>query len=481
MLWSAAHSTAGATPLCMEARLLPVQRPGQLASPSAPQSSAGALDWRRSHGCRFDAAALPSQLWPSCGFAAAELQPLAACVVPTRAGPTFIAQPTWTGRHKMAVRPASAVAAAMRVVQASATWALFRAPLSRQRRLGVAALPPQMQPVNGICDSLTLARRCTAGGAPPVDWPPGARAPADGRQQRRGGGGRGGPGRLAGAGARAGGGFRSPGPGHPGRQPRLPAQGVRARAWRCSLASSRRPCAWTVSVSRAVRGIPLDRGVGASHDPRACASSFASPFCARKPGHCLHELCLCAKAEVFQCCGHLSKAHLQQLTEPWAGHKALVCNVPARSHCIASWRCGAPRPHGAQTIPGALAEGGMCQRHARGSCPQVCEDAPAELEVNLGGAMQRASDVLIPKLLGLFTSPHDGIRAMVSAQSEVSAEPDVTRILFLCPTRLCLCRPWLCRSRSWSVPCTSHATMANNALPTRTRIKTASQALTAAC
>ena len=33
-----------------------------------------------------------------------------------------------------------------------------------------------------------------------------------------------------------------------------------------------------------------------------------------------------------------------------------------------------------------------------------------------GGAMQqRASDVLIPKLLGLFTSPHDGIRAMVGA------------------------------------------------------------------
>ena len=46
--------------------------------------------------------------------------------------------------------------------------------------------------------------------------------------------------------------------------------------------------------------------------------------------------------------------------------------------------------------------------------PQVCEDAPAELEVKLGGSLQRASDILIPKLLGLFTSPHDGIRAMVS-------------------------------------------------------------------
>jgi hypothetical protein len=45
----------------------------------------------------------------------------------------------------------------------------------------------------------------------------------------------------------------------------------------------------------------------------------------------------------------------------------------------------------------------------------VCEDAPAELEVKLGGSLQRASDILIPKLLALFTSPHDGIRAMVSA------------------------------------------------------------------
>ena len=56
---------------------------------------------------------------------------------------------------------------------------------------------------------------------------------------------------------------------------------------------------------------------------------------------------------------------------------------------------------------------------------QVCEDAPAELEVNLGGAMQRASDVLIPKLLGLFTSPHDGIRAMVSAVGRICLQKSV--------------------------------------------------------
>jgi len=55
--------------------------------------------------------------------------------------------------------------------------------------------------------------------------------------------------------------------------------------------------------------------------------------------------------------------------------------------------------------------------------------------VNLGGAMQRASDVLIPKLLGLFTSPHDGIRAMVSAKGHIN-EPS-SLLMFFCSLKIC--------------------------------------------
>ena len=78
---------------------------------------------------------------------------------------------------------------------------------------------------------------------------------------------------------------------------------------------------------------------------------------------------------------------------------------------------------------------------------QVCEDAPAELEVNLGGAMQRASDVLIPKLLGLFTSPHDGIRAMVSTleRNFCNNSPRSHHQRVVMPSRLRLCRLLLSR------------------------------------
>ena len=57
--------------------------------------------------------------------------------------------------------------------------------------------------------------------------------------------------------------------------------------------------------------------------------------------------------------------------------------------------------------------------------------------MNLGGAMQRASDVLIPKLLSLFTSPHDGIRAMVSARGAKAVAASICMLLLGGTSRGC--------------------------------------------
>lgn len=48
---------------------------------------------------------------------------------------------------------------------------------------------------------------------------------------------------------------------------------------------------------------------------------------------------------------------------------------------------------------------------------QVCEDAPAQLEVRLSVSVPSASAVLVPELLRLLKSSHNGVRSGVRLQS----------------------------------------------------------------
>ena len=58
------------------------------------------------------------------------------------------------------------------------------------------------------------------------------------------------------------------------------------------------------------------------------------------------------------------------------------------------------------------------------TCVQVCEDAPAQLEVRLSASVPSASAVLVPELLRLLKSSHNGVRSGVRAHC---MDPPLTR------------------------------------------------------